>query len=163
MFKFLKAYDVPPNLLKTIIAMYTNTWVKVVSPDGDTDLFEITMGVLQGDTLAPFLFVIVLDYATRKATEGKEETYGFTMEPQRSRRVKAKTITDLDFADDIALISDLVSEAQELLPAVKKECNQVGLQINAPKTKFISYNISEDIELKLDDGTAIKRALSEKK
>ena len=163
MFKILKAYDVPPNLLKTIIAMYTNTRAKVVSPDGDTDLFEITMGVLQGDTLAPFLFVIVLDYAMRKAIEGKEETYGFTMEPQRSRRVKAKTITDLDFADDIALISDLVSEAQELLLAVEKECNNVGLQINAPKTKFISYNITEDIELKLGDGTAIKRALTEKK
>ena len=61
MFKILKAYGIPPTLLNTIIAMYTNTRAKVVSPDGDTDLFEITMGVLQGDTLAPFLFVIVLD------------------------------------------------------------------------------------------------------
>ena len=66
------------------------------------------MGVLQGDTLAPFLFVIVLDYAMRKAIEGKEQTYGFTIEPAKSRRVKAKTITDLELADNIALISDLV-------------------------------------------------------
>ena len=81
------------------------------------------MGVLQGDTLAPFFIVIVPAYATRKAIEGKEEMYGFTMEPQRSSRVKAKTITDLDFADDIALISDLVSEAQGLLLTIEKECN----------------------------------------
>ena len=60
MFKILEAYDVPPNLLRTIIALYTNTKAKVISPDGETDLFEIKMGVLQGDTLAPFLFVIVL-------------------------------------------------------------------------------------------------------
>ena len=163
MFKILKAYGIPPTLLNTIIAMYTNTRAKVVSPDGDTDLFEITMGVLQGDTLAPFLFVIVLDYAMRKAIEGKEQTYGFTIEPQKSRRVQAKTITDLDFADDIALISDLVSEAQELLLAVEKECNEVGLKINAPKTQFMSYNITEDIKLNLGDGTEIKRALTEKK
>ena len=163
MFKILKAYGIPPTLLNTIIAMYTNTRAKVVSPDGDTDLFEITMGVLQGDTLAPFLFVIVLDYAMRKAIEGKEQTYGFTIEPAKSRRVKAKTITDLDFADDIALISDLVSEAQQLLLAVEKECNEVGLKINAPKTQFMSYNITEDIKLNLGDGTEIKRALTEKK
>ena len=158
MFKILKAYDVPPNLLKTIIAMYSNTRAKVVSPDGETDLFDIIMGVLQGDTLAPFLFVIVLDYAMRKAIEGKEESYGFTIEARKSRRIPARTVTDLDFADDIALISDLVSEAQELLLSVEKECNKVGLQINAEKTKFMSYNITEDIELKLGDDTIIKRA-----
>lgn len=163
MFKILKAYGVPPNLLKTIIAMYTNTTAKVISPDGETDLFEINMGVLQGDTLAPFLFVIVLDYAMRKAIQGKEENYGFTIEPRKSRRIPAKTITDLDFADDIALISDLISEAQDLLLAVEKECNAVGLHINAPKTKFMSFNIPEEFELKLGDGTVIGRALTEKK
>ena len=40
---------------------------KAVSPDGDTEYFDILAGVMQGDTLAPFLFVIVLDYALRKA------------------------------------------------------------------------------------------------
>ena len=73
MIKILKAYGIPPTLLRAIEAMYTNTKAKVVSPDGETELFDITAGVLQGDTLAPFLFVIVLDYAMRKATDGKEE------------------------------------------------------------------------------------------
>jgi chorismate synthase len=45
-----------------------NTKAKVVSPDGETDMFEITAGVLQGNTLAPFVFMIVHDYAQRKAT-----------------------------------------------------------------------------------------------
>ena len=121
------------------------------------------MGVLQGDTLASFLFVIVLDYALRKAIEGKEETYGFTIETRKSRRVTARTITDLDFADDIALISDLVEEAQELLLSVEKECSKVGLQINADKTKYMSYNITDDVNLKLEDGTEIKRAETESK
>ena len=32
--------------------LYRNTKVKVYSPDGDTDYFDIEAGVLQGDTLA---------------------------------------------------------------------------------------------------------------
>ena len=36
--------------------------VKVHSPDGDTDFFDIVAGVLLEDTLAPYLFIICLDY-----------------------------------------------------------------------------------------------------
>ncbi len=161
MFKILKAYGVPPNLLKTIQAIYTNTKAKVMSPDGETDTFEIMMGVLQGDTLAPFLFVIVLDYALRKAINGREQELGFTMTPRKSRRVHAKMQTDLDFADDIALLSDHIEQAKELLLAVERECKKVGLGINAGKTKYMSYNIAEDIEMKIADGTKIEQAIVE--
>ena len=85
MLRILKAYGLPPNILRAIEAMYTNTRAKIISPDGETDMFEITGGVLQGDTLAPFLFVIVLDYALRKALDGKEEDLGFTITPRKSQ------------------------------------------------------------------------------
>ena len=45
--------------------LYRNTKIKVCSPDGDTDYFDIVAGVLQGDTLAPYLFIICLDYMLR--------------------------------------------------------------------------------------------------
>ena len=86
MMRILKAYGIPPNLLRAIEKMYSNTKAKIVTPDGETDMFEITAGVLQGDTLAPFLFIIVLDHALRKAVDGKEEELGFTIHPRRSRR-----------------------------------------------------------------------------
>ena len=35
--------------------------VKVHSPNGDTDYFNIIAGVPQGDKLAPYLFIICLD------------------------------------------------------------------------------------------------------
>ena len=34
--------------------MYRDTNAKVISPDGETNMFQISSGVLQGDTLAPF-------------------------------------------------------------------------------------------------------------
>ena len=45
--------------------LYRNTKVKVRSLDGDTDFFDIVAGVLKGDTLAPYLFIISLDYVLR--------------------------------------------------------------------------------------------------
>ncbi len=54
MVKILRAYGVPPNLLRAIETMYRDTRAKVVTPDGETEEFEIHAGVLQGDTLPPF-------------------------------------------------------------------------------------------------------------
>ena len=41
--------------------LYKNTKIKVRSPDGDTDYFDIVPGVLQGDALASYLFIICLE------------------------------------------------------------------------------------------------------
>ena len=95
---------------------------------------------MQGDTLAPFLFVIVLDYALRQAIAGKEEDYGLTIDRRRSRRVQGKHICDLDFADDIVLLSNEIGQAINLLHAVESECLKVGLRTNVPKTKSMFFN-----------------------
>ena len=74
MFSILKAYGIPQRLLNPIQQMYSNLQAKVVTPDGETDLFNITAGVMQGDTLAPFLFVIVLDFALRRQLTARKRT-----------------------------------------------------------------------------------------
>ena len=45
------------------------TKVKVCSLDGDIDYFDIVAGVLQGDTLAPYLFIIYLEYVLRTSID----------------------------------------------------------------------------------------------
>ena len=157
MIKILKAYGIPPTLLRAIETMYTSTKAKVVSPDGETELFDITAGVLQGDTLAPFLFVIVLDYAMRKAMAGREDELGFTITPRKSRRHPKEVLADLDFADDISLLSDEMRQAQELLLNVEIECKKVGLGLNGPKTKFLAYNVEVQQPLHTHDGTALEQ------
>ena len=98
------------------------------------------------------LFVIILDYALRNAIKGREEELGFTIVPRRSRRVHPIFLTDLDFADDIALISDSVHQASELLQRVESECSKVGLLINYNKTKVMAFNKLDLIILKTADG-----------
>ena len=158
MMRILKAYGIPPNLLSATEKMYTNTKARVQTPDGETELFDITAGVLQGDTLAPFLFIIVLDYAMRKAmADGKEEDLGFTITPRRSRRHPKEVLADLDFADDIALLSDAIEQAQELLLRVETECSKVGLGLNGPKTKYVAYNTEAQHQLRTRDGTVLEQ------
>ena len=48
--QILLAYGLPKETVTTIMMLYKNTKVKVRSPDGDSDYFDIVAGVLQGDT-----------------------------------------------------------------------------------------------------------------
>ena len=45
--------------------LYKNTKVKVCPQYVDSDYFNIVAGVLQGDTLAPYLFIMCPDYVLR--------------------------------------------------------------------------------------------------
>jgi hypothetical protein len=68
--------------------------------------FDITTGVLQGNVLALFLFVIVVDFVMSKSE--------FRLHPEphtgsSTRGCQAKRLNDLDFEDDVSL--QLSSEA----------------------------------------------------
>ena len=137
MFNILPLYGIPLPIITAIKALYTDTQATVLTPDGETDFFTIEAGVLQGDTLAPFLFIIVLDYVLRLSLDTINDQ-GLQLHPRRSRRQPAIYITDLDFADDIALVSDLVANAESLLHSLEKAASLVGLHCNEGKTEVIS-------------------------
>ena len=71
----------------------------VLSPDGETEFFNILAGVLQCDTLAPYRFVIIIiNYVMRSSINGREAELGFQLHPWKIGRVPATYLTDLDFA-----------------------------------------------------------------
>ena len=154
MFEILKAYDIPERLIKAIGLMYADTRAKVITPDGETQFFDIVAGVLQGDTLAPFLFAIVLDYVMRQALVGKEHL-GLHLDKKRSRRHQPTVITDTDFADDIALIAEDIANAQKLLTSLECEAEKVGLHLNAKKTEMMKYNIEDAQNILAKNGAVI--------
>ena len=111
MLAILKAYGIPEELVTAISIMYEDTTAKVITPDGETETFKILVGVLQGDTLAPYIFVIVFEYVMRTALLGREDKLGFQLRKRKSRRVPPITITDMYFADDIALVSEGIKKS----------------------------------------------------
>ena len=124
MLTMVNAYGIPEELVTAISLMYEYTTAKVITPDGETETFNILDGVLQGDTLAPYLFVIVIDYVMRIALQGKEDKLAFQLRKIKIRRVAPITVTDMDIADDIAIVSEGIKEAQEMLTRVEKSENE---------------------------------------
>ncbi len=63
--------------------------------DGDTDYFDIVAGVQQGDTLAPYLLMLCLDYVLRTSID-KMKGNSFKLTKEKSRRYPTQTIMDVD-------------------------------------------------------------------
>ena len=63
--QILLADGIPKETVAAIMELHKNMKVKVRSPDGDTDYFDIEVGVLQGNTLALYLFIICQDNVLR--------------------------------------------------------------------------------------------------
>ena len=123
------------------------------SPDGDTEYFDIVAGVLQGDTLSPYLFIICLDYMLRTLIDKIREN-GFGLTKKRSRRYSAKTITVPDYADDIALLENTPNQAETLLHSLERTAAGIGLHVNAHKTEYMCFNQAGHISTL--DGTSLK-------
>ena len=152
-FWLLLAYGIPKETVAAITILYRNTKVKVRSPDGDTEYFDIVAGVLQGDTLAPYLFIICLDYVLRTSIDKIKEN-GFELTKKRSTRYPATTITDADYADDIAILANTPDQAETLLHSLERAAASIGLYVNAHKTEYMCYNQTGDISTL--EGTPLK-------
>ena len=70
---------------------------------------------------------------------------GFTQEKAKSRIYSAQTITDADYADDIALLTNTPTQAESLLHSLVREAGGIGLHVNADKTEYMCFNQTGDI------------------
>ena len=130
-----------------------NLQATLIFVDFTTEYFDIVAGVLQGDTLAPYLFIICLDYVLRTSIDKIKEN-GFELTKKRSRRYPATTITDADYADDIAILANTPDQAETLLHSLERAAASIGLYVNAHKTEYMCYNQTGDISTL--EGTPLK-------
>ena len=97
--------------------------------------------MLQGDTFTPYLFIICLDYVLRTSIDLVKEN-SFKLVKERSRRYPALTITDADYADDIALLENTPARAESLLHSLERAAAGIGLN---DKTEYMCFNQRSDI------------------
>ena len=134
--QILQAYGLPKVTVAAITILYKNTKVKVRSPDGDTEYFDIVAGVLQGDTLTPYLFIICLHCVLTTSIDKIREN-GFELTKKRSRMYPSKTITDADYTDDIAILANTPNQVETLLHSLERAAAGIGIHVNAHKTIYV--------------------------
>ena len=98
---------------------------------------NIVTRVLQRDTLVPYFFIICLDVALRTSTDLIKNV--FTLQKARSWRYPTESITDADYADDLALLTITPVHAESLLHSVEKAEGAIVLYGNLNITEFICF------------------------
>ena len=79
---------------------------------------------------------------------------GFELTKRRSKRYPAKTITDADYADDLALLANTPNQEETLLHSLEQAAAGIGLHVNANKTEYMCYNQTGNIATL--DGASLK-------
>ena len=99
----MSSYGIPPKLVRMVQAMYKGSKCAVIDGGGKTGWFVIKSGVPQGYVMSGFLFLFVIDWVMRKMpSEGNTGVrWRFT-----------EKLDDLDFADDLALLSSTRRQLQ---------------------------------------------------
>ena len=123
LWKILAAYGIPTKIINII----TNTYQGAkccVRIDGETsEWFEVSTGVRQGCVWSPLLFGILIDWVLKHALD---ENAGIVLERRRSSRYRQYRLSDLDFADDIALIDDTEERLQHATSLLEEKGSKVG-------------------------------------
>ena len=133
--QILLEYGLPKETVATIIILYRNTKVKVRSPDGDTDYFDIVDGGTSWRHTCP-IPVYNRSRLRAKSSIDKIKENGFELTKKRSRMYPAKTITDSNYADDIAILANSPAQAETQFHSLERAAAGIGLHVNAHKTEY---------------------------
>lgn len=123
-----RLYGIPDSFIAIFKGLYTNSRSCVRTESGKTEFFDIVSGVRQGCILSPLLFLLAVDFVLRKTVDGPGQGI-----PWKER----KQLKDLDFADDIALLSENHIDLQELTTSLQNNAEKIGLRISTRKSKVM--------------------------
>ena len=127
------------NIIKN---SYSGMTCRVIHNGELTDQFEIKTGVRQGCLLSPFLFLLAIDWIMRTTTEQRKNGIQWTLWTQ---------LDDLDFADDLALLSHNHQQMQAKTNILAETSSEVGLNIHEGKTKSMRVNTTSTQPIILGD------------
>ena len=125
LWKVLHKCGIPQELSVFMRQLYTDTRSAVCLASSLSEQFTIETGVKQGCIIAPYLFNCVIDHL---------------MSCSLGIQLGEYQLTDLDYADDIAIIVPSACVLEEALITLQDEANIVGMQISWPKTRLMAIS-----------------------
>ena len=140
--KLLSSYGIPQKIINLIKAAYNGSTSRVIHKGKLSNEFKVVTGVRQGCLMSPFLFLIAIDWIMKKCTTNQRNGIQWTPFSQ---------LDDLDFADDLALLTQTIKQMMDKTILLDKTSKRCGLLINKDKTKTMRINTIRTEKITLND------------
>ena len=141
LWEIMRQYGIPSKLINIVKLMYTDSMCAVLDDGEETEWFKVKTGVKQECVMSGFLFLLVIDWVMRETTRNNNTGIRWQM---------MSKLEDLDFADDITLLSSTHSQMQSKTNSMSGLAKRVGLKINEKKTKILRLNNRKMEPVKLE-------------
>ena len=143
----MKWLNLPTYLINAVKAMYNGAYTRIKLPKGYSKAIPIERGVLQGATISPSLFSIILEILLRMLAIYE----GIKLQNKLSNAVK---VTNSAFADDLNLASESKKEMKEMIKIVETFGDVSNIALKVEKCvgfKMKSMNRNGKIYFKATD------------
>ena len=121
----LLQYGIDGQLLNAIKVLYMHSEVCVRVNSATTKPFRVSVGLRQGCSLSPILFLIYMDRTVKKS-----ESCGAV-------KIGECTVQRLLFTDDLVLLDSAQNGLQQALDRFSDACSVAGMKISTTKTETI--------------------------
>ena len=112
----------------------------ILSHEHQTNYFDCTIGVKQGDTISPTLFACFVNDLSQeiKATNlGVNIKINNTNDDETPPINNSFKVNNLLYADDIVLLAETENDLQLMLNIVNRWCNNWRMEVNLTKTNIL--------------------------
>ena len=149
MWQVMEAQGMPNKIVNIIKELYNNATiaVRLNMEGGIAKAFPQKVGIRQGCALSPAIFVLVLNFALKSYMEACEE-------------LGIKDADWLGYADDLAIGSNGVENAEKAFHQLQAACAFVGLHCNVDKTECMARGICKPKEVVPDIHMATKERIA---
>ncbi len=142
-FASLRKAGIEEGYIQIIQDIYNSATSRIHIDSDRSNTVYIKRGVRQGDTISPKLFTAAL-----------EEVFQNTALDEHGINIDGEMLTNLRFADDVALCSSSVRTLNIQLNNLNIQSKKIGLNMHKGKTKYMTNtNINEEDVIEIEDQT----------
>ncbi len=129
----LKTYGVPNWVQQYVSNLYSRMFTQMTCKLWTTEFLQVQRGVLQGDTLSPLLFLLVMQVGLHALTSSCP-SHGFRSTTDDSLHFLKC------FADDLTIVTTEVTQLQSVLTKYEAITAWLGLEMKPSKCRAFSMN-----------------------
>ncbi|KAK3526544.1 hypothetical protein QTP70_030770 [Hemibagrus guttatus] len=135
----MRKSGVAEKFVRVVQDMYERSRTVVRCAVGQTEEFNVEVGLHQGSALSPFLFAIVMD--------------------QLSEEVRQESPWTMMFADDIVICSESREQVEENLERWRFALERRGMKVSRSKTEYMCVNEREGSGIVRLQGEEVKKVV----